>query len=255
MRSYTPSGPFPAILGVGNAANGTVDNALVPGELVSIYGLGIGPSPAVTAEPDSGKYPDTLAGFQVLFNDTPAALTYVSDTQINVVDSADLSASTVVTVKVVTNGATLAQITLPQAATRPGIFRNAEYAAAVNQDGTINSEHNPAKSGSIVSIWATGGAAGFDSAGGYVTTSANVVNYYDPNGFFQVLAPALAVGYVPYEFYPVTYAGPAPGLIGAVFQINLQVSTPPLRPGGALATVSLLAGSVVSPAVLIYVAP
>ena len=30
------------------------------------------------------------------------------------------------------------------------------YAAALNQDGTINSQTNPAQSGSYVSIWATG---------------------------------------------------------------------------------------------------
>jgi hypothetical protein len=33
----------------------------------------------------------------------------------------------------------------------PGIFRNGASAAAVNQDGAINSATNPAKSGSIVS--------------------------------------------------------------------------------------------------------
>jgi uncharacterized protein (TIGR03437 family) len=239
---------LPRILGVGNAANGSVDNALAPGELISIYGTGIGPSPSVTAQPDSGKYPDSLGGFQVLFNDTPAPLTYASDTQINAVDSADLFTSPVVTVKIVSNGVTVAQITLPQAANRPGIFRNGASAAALNQDGTINSASNPAKSGSIVSIWATG-ASLFDNASGYVTTSVNVQDYLD--GSLQVLGNEdfLTSG----GGFQVIYAGPAPGLISAVFQINLQL--PQDSPETGPVTILLRAGGVVSPPALIYVAP
>jgi uncharacterized protein (TIGR03437 family) len=253
MRLYTPSGPFPPILGVGNAANGSVDNALAPGELVSIYGVGIGPSPAVTAQPTSGKYPDSLGGFQVLFNDTPAPLTYASDTQINAVDSANIFSSSVVTIKVISNGMTLAQITVPQVANRPGIFRNGARAAALNQDGTINSASNPAKSGSIVSIWATG-ASGFSDAGGYVTTSANVSNYYSPSGSLQLLAPGFLVRPRPNGLYPVIYAGPAPDLIRAVFQINLQVPSAPTVPPNGQLTMFLLTGGVLSPPASIYVA-
>lgn len=240
---------LPPILGVGNAANGSVDNALAPGELVSIYGTGIGPSTAVTAQPDSGKYPTSLGNVQVLFNDTPAPLTYASTTQINAVDSADLLDAPVVTVKVINNGVTVAQITLPQAANRPGIFRNGAGAAALNQDGTINSASNPAKSGSIVSIWATG-VSGCDDAGGYVATSVNVATY--PCGSLQVLDNELDVP--PYGLYHLTYAGPAPDLISALFQINLQL--PPALPVPRLtATVLLLSGGVTSPPATIYMAP
>jgi uncharacterized protein (TIGR03437 family) len=246
-------GPLPPTLGVGNAANGGVDNALAPGELVSIYRSWIGPTTPVTAQPDSGKYPDSLAGFQVLFNDTPAPLIYVSPTQINAVDSANLYASPVATIKVVNNGVTVAQITLPQAADRPGIFRNGAGAAAVNEDGAINSASNPAKSGSIVSIWATG-ASGLSEASGYVATLSNVANYYSPNGLLQLLNNATAFS-PPNGLYQVSYAGPAPDIIGAIFQINLQLPPAPAVPDNGLLPVFLLAGGVLSPRVSIYVVP
>jgi uncharacterized protein (TIGR03437 family) len=55
------------------------------------------------------------------------------------------------------NGTTLAELTLPLTANRPGIFQHADgSAAALNQDGTINSPTNPAKSGTAVAIWGTG---------------------------------------------------------------------------------------------------
>ncbi len=41
--------------------------------------------------------------------------------------------------------------------TDPGVFLSAGgNAVAINQDGTLNSQANPAKVGSYVSIWATG---------------------------------------------------------------------------------------------------
>jgi peptidoglycan hydrolase-like protein with peptidoglycan-binding domain len=46
---------------------------------------------------------------------------------------------------------------IPRTSRVPAIFQNAEgLAAAVNQDGTINSFANPAKPGSIVSIFVNG---------------------------------------------------------------------------------------------------
>ena len=73
-------------------------------------------------------------------------------------------------------------------------------AAAINQDGSLNSESNPAPRGSIVSIYATG--QGFGT--GAITFTV---------GGYQA---------------PLPYAGPAPGFAG-LMQINAQI------PGGFLA--------------------
>jgi uncharacterized protein (TIGR03437 family) len=241
---------LPPILGIGNSANQGVDDALSPGEIVSIYGTGLGPSTPVMAQPSSGVFPTSVAGVQVFFNNVAAPLLYVSASQINTVDSANLFTGPV-TVKVVYNGSTIGELTLPQVANMPGIFRNGASAAAVNQDGAINSATNPAKSGSIVSIWATG-VMGYDQGSGEIATVAG--NLYNMVGPVQLLTGVTLASGVPVAFgvYQVEYAGPAPGLITAAFQINLQLScvTAP-----TLVPVSLLAGGVVSPVVSVFVAP
>ena len=55
-----------------------------------------------------------------------------------------------------------------------GIFSNPDGSwAAVNQDGTINSSSNPAKAGTIVSIWGTGFGNAAGTVNGTVTKVAN----------------------------------------------------------------------------------
>ena len=87
MRLSSLSSPLPPVLGVGNAANGTLDSGVTPMEIVSIYGIGIGPKTPVTARPSAGVYPTSLGGVQVFFNHQPAPLLYVSGNLINTVVS------------------------------------------------------------------------------------------------------------------------------------------------------------------------
>jgi uncharacterized protein (TIGR03437 family) len=93
-----------------------------------------------------------------------------------------------------------------------GVFQNADGSAkAVNQDGTINSSSNPAKVGSIVSIWATGlaGNSGIPINGQLSTVANNWCSFCQ-----------ITVGSVNET---VTYAGTAPGLIDGVMQVNFVV--------------------------------
>jgi uncharacterized protein (TIGR03437 family) len=43
-----------------------------------------------------------------------------------------------------------------QAASHPAIFTSGSQGAILNQDGSVNTPSNPAKLGSVVSIYATG---------------------------------------------------------------------------------------------------
>jgi uncharacterized protein (TIGR03437 family) len=89
-----------------------------------------------------------------------------------------------------------------------GIFTvDGVHAAALNQDGTVNSAANPAQAGSIVSIFGTGAA--WPGPGGGMT-------FAQSNGF-QVTDQAGAR-------LSLLYAGPAPGLSDGVFQINVQLA-------------------------------
>ncbi len=102
------------------------------------------------------------------------------------------------------NGTPVAGSSIPVAGAAPGIFTTAGSgtgeAAAINQNGSLNSASNPAPRGSIVSFYATGQG----SSTGAVTLTI---------GGYQAQLP---------------YAGPAPGFPG-LMQINAQI------PGGFLA--------------------
>ena len=96
-----------------------------------------------------------------------------------------------------------------------GIFLNPDgSAAAINQDGTLNSATNPAKGGTIVSVWGTGFGNAAVNVDGAVTTFAN-------NWCSQCF-----VSLVTNEIEPVAYAGTAPGLIDGLMQVNFMVQAP-----------------------------
>jgi len=234
MRLTSFSAPLPPILGVGNAANWTIDSAVAPREVVSIYGIGIGPQQPVTAQPSAGVYPTSLGGVQVYFNSHPAPLLYVSANQINtVVSDNPFNQFGMETVTVVLNDMQLPAFTLPLTANMPGIFRNLDASAiALNQDGTLNSQANSAKAGSVITLWGTGATALIEQVQGGV----EVVG---PNGM-SALQPLLT----PFE-------GPAPNLIQGVFQVQVQL------PASGLVNqpLQILAGGSFSPMVYVWIAP
>src|SRR5665213_3179739 len=73
----------PRALSIVNAASGQLTGTIAPGEIISIYGLGLGPTTPVTATPENGLFPTSLGGVQVLVNGAPIPLLYVSASQIN----------------------------------------------------------------------------------------------------------------------------------------------------------------------------
>jgi uncharacterized protein (TIGR03437 family) len=198
---------FPAarIAGIANAAGGPVGSEVAPGELVSIYGSDIGPETEASADPRPGELaPEELGGVRVQFGGVAARLLYVSRNQINAIVPNALSPGSTVEARVGE-----AALTVHVMAAAPRIFRNAEgMAAAVNEDGTLNSASNPAAPGSIVAVWVTGTGAG-DRPDGTVATAAR-----DSGCCGARLNGA------PVE---VVYAGDAPGIVTAVTQVNVRL--------------------------------
>jgi uncharacterized protein (TIGR03437 family) len=117
-------------------------------------------------------------------------------------------------------------LTVPVAQTSPGVFTiDGVHAAALNQDGTINSADHPAPVGSIISVWATG-LGPIDPAQG----DGTLVGFPLPTNTAQVAVQAIAVifgffggGQTIITPFVVTYAGPAPYLVAGTSQINFQV--------------------------------
>ena len=223
LISAFPAGSAPGqtsaawTLGIANAAGGGLSGRLAPAELISIYGLHLGPAAPVSATFDAaGFLPTTLGGLEVTINGISSPLLYVSATQINAVAPIELTAGSAVALRITQNGVPLPDFRVMDDIAAPAVFVNSDdSAAAINQDGTVNSQANPAPSGSYVSIWATGTGYSPGSDGQMAT---------GPNEFCE---PGLL--YCPvfqYDGTPVnvSYTGAAPGEVNGVIQINFQVT-------------------------------
>ena len=228
-----------ALLGAANSTIvvGCTGNPVscAPNTIISVFGSGIGPANAVTLTPDSnGLYPTQAGGFAITFDGTAAPLLYASSGQVNLVTPGSLAAESTTQICASVNGTATNCISMPVAPAAPQIFttgppisQNPElpdlaYAAALNEDGSVNSQENPAAGGSIVSLFVTGlGAVTPTVADGAVTPIPIPV---------QDLKVAAAA--CPYEyldscaflgFGAAIYAGPAPLEIEGLGQVNLQL--------------------------------
>jgi uncharacterized protein (TIGR03437 family) len=230
---------------VQNAAS-YAEGMVAPGEVITLRGKGIGPATGVNAKAGPNGFPTELAGVQVLIGDQAAPLLYVQSEQINAVvpwDTGENSFNPGTSIQVKYNGASASNgVTLTEAV--PGIFLanvTTQLAAVTNADGTPNSPTNPAKLGSVVTLYGTGGGplnpAGAD---GMLWPSS-------PNSQFPVPVTAQ----INYVNATVTYAGSAPGLVSGIFQINVQIpdlsSPPPTVP------ITITIGGVTSPAAILAV--
>jgi uncharacterized protein (TIGR03437 family) len=199
------------VFGIANSAWGPVSGRIAPGELISLYGPGIGPDTPATFQFDSaGLAPKKLGGVEVWIGTLPAPILYVSKNQVNVVVPFGVTGDSA-RVRVSLSGVAAPEFTAYVDPNAPQIFRNADgSAAAVNEDGTLNSAANPARAGSIVSIWVNGITPAQDVDGALQTGAA----YYSCCGI---------VGPFEDEHVDVPYVGAAPGMITGVAQINFRV--------------------------------
>ena len=152
--------PQPAVNAVtGGAAYDTT--AVSPGEIVAIWGTGLGPAAGANLTLDSnGLVETTLGATQVFINGNPAPLIYAGAGQVNAVVPYEVASSTTANVVVVYQGNASTPFPIGIAATRPGIFTRSGsgtgQGAILNQDQSINGPSSPADRGSWVAIYATG---------------------------------------------------------------------------------------------------
>jgi uncharacterized protein (TIGR03437 family) len=158
----SPAGT-PVVFSINSGAS-LQPGAVSPGEIVTIFGAGIGPATPTTgtsfAPTASGTVPTTLANVTVTFNNVAAPLIFVAPGQINAIVPYEVAGQTSVPVVVTNNGTTSANLTVPVTAVTPSIFSLAEngsgQGAILNSDASINGVSNPAASGTVISIYATG---------------------------------------------------------------------------------------------------
>jgi len=225
--TFVAEGPFgslwiesaasgPSLLGAASAASGPPTRLISPTELMSLYGIGIGPQTSLAGRVENGAFTASLGGYQVLFDGVAAPLLYAGPTQINTIVPHELRGQDYTHLQIVGPAGTIDGPTLALRPARPEIFQNSQtgLAAALNEDGSINSPENPAKPGSIVSIFVTG--YGTRWSDGQVVTDASRGN------LFPAVILAEPIG----NSLEVLYAVDAPGLVAGVSQINFRLPKP-----------------------------
>ena len=213
-----------APLAVANAAS-YLSGPVAPGEMVAIFGIGIGPVNGAGGALDaSGSLVTELGQTKVLFDGAAAPLFYVQDSQVNAQAPYEIAAKSTVDVEVFFKGVSRGKVTVPVASSAPGLFTviaGTGQVIAINRDGKLNSPVDPAARGSVVTLYATGeGLTNPVSQDGKLATAP----YPKP-----VLGVTLTAGGYPAD---ILFAGEAPGFAG-LMQINARL------PG-----VSALTGSV-----------
>jgi uncharacterized protein (TIGR03437 family) len=253
--TLTVTAPLPSISSLGSAAS-YLGGSISPGEIITIFGTSIGPTPGVTLalDPATGKVATTLGGVQVLVNGFLAPMVFASNTQVSAVVPYEICASscgpgTIAQVIVKFLGQSSNGIPTPVAATTTGIFTaNASGSgpgAILNANLTANSPGNPANRGDTVAIYLTG--EGLTSPAG-VTGKVTTISATGP----LTPVPLLAVG-VTIDGQPVSisFAGEAPGLVSGAMQLNVQI--PANARSGNLPVVVSIGGTSSQPGVTVSV--
>jgi uncharacterized protein (TIGR03437 family) len=214
----TEGEPVPFAGCVANSASHFAQNVVAPGEIISVYGSMLGPEQSATAPFSSGHLPDALAGTQVLLDGVPIPLMYASRTRIDAVIPFDVRTGSALLLQVMTSTGITPPVTVSAATIEIGIFTvdgsGNGQAAALNEDGTPNSPDHPAKLGSVVTLFGTGGGLNETplTAGAITPGKANPLT---SRGVFAELATG--------PLMDVEYIGSAPGQPAGVVQINVRL--------------------------------
>ena len=235
IRVLTPAGatgPTPTIMSVVNAAsyNGGPISA---GEVVTIFGSGIGPAtPAyATTDPSTGRLATMIGGVQVLFSGIAAPVIYASNSQVSAVAPYEMASVANAPVSIEYLGGTSNADRLSVVATAPGLFAQKASGsgpgAILNQDNSLNGPSHPATKGSIVQMFMTG--EGQTNPLG-VTGAITSVTLPPPQVTPAPVQPVQVwINGQPANY---TYAGEAPGMVAGVMQLNVQI--PANAPSGPL---------------------
>ena len=221
-----------------NVTNGASNlaGAVSPGEIVTVYGAGLGPAQLSGYTASAGMVPKTLAGTTVLFNGIAGPVLYTEADQVAAVVPYGVSGSQV-SIVVQYQGQGTAPFPAPVAASAPALFTadssGAGQAQALNQDGSLNGPAHPAAPGTTLTLLATGEGQ---------TNPSGVDGLLALSPAPQPAQPlAVSIGGQPAK---VQFAGGSAGSVAGVMRVDVQV------PAGVSGTVPvvLTVGYVSSPA-------
>jgi uncharacterized protein (TIGR03437 family) len=219
---------------------------VAPGEVIVIWGSGLGPTTLVQYQADAnGLLPTSLGGTSVFVNGVLAPVVYASANQVAAVVPFGINGS-LSQLYVQSQNVTSSPFNLSVASQIPGIFTlngsgTGQAAAINNKDGSINGAAHPAKVGDYVQLYITGAGqtspAGTD---GLINAGPGPV----PVGAVKVTIGGQAA--------TVNFAGGAPGAVAGVIQVNAQIPTG-ITVGGAVPVVVQVGTSNSQPGVTLAV--
>lgn len=234
-NTYTLTPPPPAAVVTPEfSASGVVSAAasipgLTPGAWLSIYGENLAQTTTNWDASDfaGGRLPTSLGGVSVTIDSIPAAVYFVSPTQIDVLVPDDATRGPV-PVAIASGSVQSAAVLVNMAALAPSFFMSGgKYIAATHADNTPLSQASPAKPGDVVVLYGTGfGPTNPATPSGRVVTTANPL--------VSLNALEITFNGVPAQiiFAGVTGAG--------LYQFNLTV--PGSLPDGDAQVIATLAG-------------
>ena len=212
------AGPNYSAASIVNTANYSL-GPFAPNSVVTIFGSGLARS-AQSAQlaAGAGQLPIEINYVRVYVSDSPAALFYVSDSQINFLMPSDLRPGDV-TIRVATEGVSGPYVTVTLVPAAPALFpvpTASGYTIATSADGkTLLTGDSPAHPGDTVVIYLTGlGKTAPNPASGEIPFYAGVIVQLSD---LKVSLDGNAVDPV-----LVKYAGLTPGSAG-LYQINLLI--------------------------------
>jgi uncharacterized protein (TIGR03437 family) len=211
----------PVLLAITSGAS-LQPGAVSPGEIVTLFGDGIGPATPATGisfTPTNGAVPTTLGNITVTFNNVPAPLIFVASGQINAIVPYEVAGQTSVPVAVQNNGTASAAFTVPVVTVTPSIFslgqNGSGQGAILNSDLSVNGTGNAAPAGSTVAIYATGEGQ-LVPPGTTGCISGSTLPLPKP-----VATPVVVK--IGGEQADISYAAEAPDLVCGVIQINATI--------------------------------
>jgi uncharacterized protein (TIGR03437 family) len=215
------AGPTARPTTVVNAASYQSRGVIAPGELVSIFGVGLGPQESVSAP--SGNLPTSLGGTSVTIGGAAVPIAYASFYRVDFQAPFSLSPGSTETIQITSNNVASTGVQVNVVAAAPGLFTRSMAGAgqvmAANQSGSTNSAANQAARGSTISMYASGlGVTSPVVAAGTAPPSSPLSTVSGVEAFIAGVSAT------------VQFAGLAPGVPG-LYQLNIQI--PANVPSGA----------------------
>jgi uncharacterized protein (TIGR03437 family) len=227
----------------GMVTNGASDlpGTIAPGEIVTVFGNGIGPTQLTPFTPDAnGNIPTQVAGATVYIGGIPAPILYTWTNQASVIVPYEVTpGSSAVTVSY--GGQVSLELPVKVAPTAPGLFTADQsgkgQAMALNENGTINSASTPVAEGTVVIVYMTG---------------AGLVTPPQPDGVYALVQPILpATATLGGQTVPVQYVAGDYTLTPGVIRVYIRV--PGGISGSAVPVVVTIGGVSTQPGVTVAV--